>query len=190
MIRLAPLNHLLAQRSDLRALLSRHAGQSARIQVGLISLSFSIDGDGYLCDTARAPDAIVQISPLLLPRLALGDLQAAQSVRMEGDPALAADLARVLQQLDWDAEADLARLTGDVTANRIVNSLKHWFDSPGKMAGHFAEASAEYLQNEAAILASGAAQHAFAGDVDMLRDDLARIEQRLKNLEDGSVHQA
>jgi len=179
----AALNHLLAQRADRRAGLVRHAGRTARISVPPLRADFAIDAEGWLQPAEGEPEATITVAPALLPRLLLDDPSARRDVRLEGDAVLAADLAHLLQQLDWDAEADLARVLGDIPAHRIVSDMRRLFGDPRTAARELAETAVEYLQEEAAVLARRPSLERFLADVDAMRDDLARLEKRLSLLE-------
>lgn len=183
MIRRAVLNHLLAQRADLRALLARHAGRRGAIVVPPFTVAFMVNDAGLLDAVAGEAEATITIAPWLLPRLALGDAGAAREVRLDGDAALAADLAQVLQSLDWDAEHDLARLVGDIPAHRIATTARDWVGDPRAIARNVAETAAEYLQEEASVLATRPAVAHFNAEVDRLRDDAARLAKRIAVLE-------
>ncbi|WP_374348392.1 SCP2 domain-containing protein [Chitinimonas sp.] len=182
-IRLALLNHLLAQRADLRDTLAHHAGRSAQIAVPPLRLGFTVGADGLLESSKESPAASITIAPWLLPRLALGDAAAAREVRLDGDAALAADLARVLQALDWDAEHDLARLIGDIPAHRLAETARSLIGDPRVIARNLAETTVEFLQDEVPLLATQQAVAWFSAEVDTLRDDVARMQKRLDRLE-------
>jgi ubiquinone biosynthesis protein UbiJ len=179
----AALNHLLNQRADLRAELARHAGMVGRLSVFPFVLTFLVDGEGWLTETKESPHASVTIRPGLLPRLLLDDAAAKREVRLEGDAAFAADLARMLQALNWDAEADLARLMGDAVSHRVVSGSRELFGEPRAILREVAATVVEYLQEEATVLAARPSVERFYGEVDQVRDDLARIEKRLRLLE-------
>ncbi|MFC4160841.1 ubiquinone biosynthesis accessory factor UbiJ [Chitinimonas lacunae] len=183
MLRLAVLNHLLAQRADLRTELGRHHGRIGAVVVPPFRLVFTVGEDGLLTTADAAPDASVTVSPWLLPRLALDDPSAAREVRLDGHPGFAADLARILQSLDWDAEYDLARLIGDIPARRAADLARRWLIDPRTLLRQLAEAGGEYLQEEARLLATSVAIDHFNTEVDRLRDDTARLEKRLDLLE-------
>ncbi|QNM96237.1 ubiquinone biosynthesis accessory factor UbiJ [Chitinimonas koreensis] len=190
MLRLAVLNHLLAQRADLRAELARHAGQAACLAVPPFRLAFAVTTDGLLCEPSEAPATTLLVYPSLLPRLALRDPAAEREIVVEGDGALAATVGRVLQALDWDAEADLARLIGDIAAHRLAQTARQTLGSPRVVARNLAESAVEYLQEEARLLATGPGVRHFLGEVDRLRDDAARLEKRLQRLEQAGRAQA
>ena len=55
----------------------------------------------------------------LLARWAMGDRP---DVAVEGDPALAADLSWLAENLRWDVEEDLSRIVGDAPAHAIADA--------------------------------------------------------------------
>ncbi|WP_374538381.1 ubiquinone biosynthesis accessory factor UbiJ [Chitinimonas taiwanensis] len=183
MLRLALLNHLLHQRADLRAELQSCAGRTARLSIPPFRLNFQIGTDGFLLAGEGEPEASITIPPWLLPRLALHDPAAERELQIVGDTQLAATLGRVLQALDWDAEADLARLLGDIPAHRLAESARNLIGDPRHIARNLAESTAEYLQEEARLLVARPSVAHFVAEVDRLRDDAARLAKRLQRLE-------
>jgi len=185
MLRIALLNHLLAERTELRAELSRHAGRVASVAMPPFKLTFLIGRDGLLTSSRDQAAATLRIAPWLLPRLAMGDVSAQREVKLEGDAALAADLAKMLQALDWDAERDLALLTGDIAAHRIANMAQRLIGDPRVIVSNLAQTSTEYLQEEAGVLVATPSLNLFNSEVDELRDAVARLEKRLARLDAG-----
>ncbi|MGQ5522891.1 ubiquinone biosynthesis accessory factor UbiJ [Chitinimonas sp. PSY-7] len=181
----AVLNHLLLQRTDLRKELAHHAGQTARLTVPPFRLDFEVGSDGLLLAASKEPEASILIPPWLLPRLALRDPAAERSLQISGDAQLAGTLGRVLQALDWDAEADLARLLGDIPAHRLAETARNMVGDPRAIARNLAETTAEYLQEEARMLVARPSVDQFVNQVDTLRDDVARLTKRLAQLENG-----
>ncbi|MBV8656880.1 MAG: hypothetical protein JO142_03545 [Burkholderiales bacterium] len=179
----AVLNHLLAQREDLRADLARHAGRVGCVQVGITRSVLAIDPQGYLAASDASPEATIALSAFLLPRLLLNDPSARREVVLSGDATLAADLAHVLQQIDWDAEGDLARLIGDIPAHRLAESGRRLFGEPAATLRNLAETLTEFIQEEARLLVTRPSAERFLADVDDARDHLARLEARLIRLE-------
>lgn len=186
MLRIALLNHLLAERTELRAELSRHAGRVASIAMPPFKLTFLVGQDGLLASSREAPAATLRIAAWLLPRLAMGDVSAQREVKLEGDAAFAADLAKMLQALDWDAERDLARVTGDIAAHRIANTAQRLIGDPRVIVSNLAQTSTEYLQEEAGVLVTTPSLNLFNSEVDELRDAVARLEKRLLLLEEAA----
>jgi len=109
------LNHLLDQAPGAHARLQRHAGATARLQLGGVGLGFSIAEDGrLLADDSETPAVTLRLpADALLKSMHDGDA-ALREARIEGDAALAETLGQVLRGLRWDAAEDLSRLVGDV----------------------------------------------------------------------------
>ncbi|QDQ26466.1 sterol-binding protein [Chitinimonas arctica] len=179
MLHEAVLNHLLNQRADLRAELAVHAGSTVRLGVPPFRFDFQVGQDGLMLPGRAGPDATIDINPWLLPRLALHDPAAERELRISGDTQLAAAVGRVLQALDWDIEADMARVLGDISAHRLASLGRDLVGDPRLIARNLAETAAEYLREEAQLLATRPAVEHFNRAVDHLRDDVARLEKRI-----------
>lgn len=178
------LNHLLDQAPGAHARLQRHAGATARLQLGGVGLSFSIAEDGRL----RADDSETPAVTLRLPADALlkamhdGDA-ALRDARIEGDAALAETLGQVLRGLRWDAAEDLSRLVGDVAAERLVAGARGALSAGRDLGDRLLTSTGEYVADEANIVMRRAAITDFSNEVDVLRDDSARLQKRLEALE-------
>lgn len=178
------LNHLLDQAPGAHARLQRHAGATARLQLGGVSLSFSIAENGRL----RADDSETPAVTLRLPADALlkamhdGDA-ALRDARIEGDAALAETLGQVLRGLRWDAAEDLSRLVGDVAAERLVAGARGALSAGRDLGDRLLTSTGEYFADEANIVMRRAAITDFSNEVDVLRDDSARLQKRLEALE-------
>ncbi|MDD4929215.1 MAG: hypothetical protein PHP85_08065 [Gallionella sp.] len=176
------LNHLLAQNSWALTRLTRFAGKTARFEVAPFSFACTILPDGTLdtADDTTLADARCVIAPSLLPRLALHDELAYAQIQSDGDAALLSEIFFLSRNLDWDAAEDLSRVTGDIAAERIVQSVKG--QKLGASITGFAQAAAEYFTEERPLIAKPRQINAFMQQVDTLRDDLARLELRIKAL--------
>lgn len=177
------LNHLLDQAPGAHARLQRHAGATARLQLGGVGLSFSIAEDGRL----RADDSETPAVTLRLPADALlkamHDGAALRDARIEGDAALAETLGQVLRGLRWDAAEDLSRLVGDVAAERLVAGARGALSAGRDLGDRLLTSTGEYVADEANIVMRRAAITDFSNEVDVLRDDSARLQKRLEALE-------
>src|SRR5690625_4528293 len=78
--------------------------------------------------------------------------QFAEQLRIEGDVGLARTLADLAGQLRWDAEADLARFTGDVIAVRIMQTSQGLLQWIQRFAVHVRDNFSEYLGHESDML--------------------------------------
>lgn len=178
------LNHLLRQSPGATEALIRHAGASVRFDLTLAQVDFRIADDGYFSEgVVETPDAVIRPTAALVTRLPFFGREALRDADYSGDPALLATLDRVFRQLEWDVEADLAPLVGDIAAHRLhafgrdaLAGLAHTFSALGHNAG-------EYVVEEAEMMARGVDVARFNRDVDALADDAARLDARLRFLE-------
>jgi ubiquinone biosynthesis protein UbiJ len=178
------LNHLLKQNSWALQRLAPFAGKTARFDIAPFSFAYTILEDGSLrrADAAVEPDALCVIAPSLLPRLALHDEKAHNEIRSKGDAALLAEIFFLSRNLSWDAAEDLSGITGDIAAERIVQAAQTAQRQLRESAFNLSEAATEYFTEERPLLAKPQQISAFMQQVDMLRDDAARLEQRIGRL--------
>jgi len=128
------------------------------------------------------PDAHCVIPPSLLPRLMLHDEMAHSGIDASGEAALLAEIFYLSRNLQWDAADDLSRITGDIAAERIVQAARITRRRLREGALSLAQAAAEYWTEERPLLAKPQQVSDFMRQADTLRDDVARLEQRLKTL--------
>jgi ubiquinone biosynthesis protein UbiJ len=176
------LNHLLAQNTWALRRLARFAGKTARFDIAPLSFAYTILEDGSVRSADADADALCVIAPSLLPRLALHDEKAHAEIHTEGDPELLAEIFFLSRNLHWDAAEDLSGVTGDVLAERLVQAVHGARRQMRAAAENLSLAAAEYLTEERPLLAKPQQVSAFMQQVDMLRDDVARLEQRIDRL--------
>jgi ubiquinone biosynthesis protein UbiJ len=174
------LNHLLAQNSWAYERLIRFSGKTVRFDIAPFSLSCTVMPDGSVSTTDHTADAICVISPSLLPRLALNDALALADIKSSGDAALLAEIFYLSKYLRWDAAEDLSRITGDITAERIVQTVQN--QRIGTSLVNLAQATAEYWTEEHPLIAKPEQINTFIQQVDTLKDDLARLKLRVMRL--------
>ena len=178
------LNHLLTQNSWALPRLSRFAGKTARFDIAPFSFACAILQDGMLraADADSGADALCVIAPSLLPRLALHDENAHTEIHGEGDAELLKEIFFLSRNLNWDPAEDLSHVTGDIAAERIVQTMQSAHQQLHDAAMNFSRAAAEYLTEERPLLAKPLQVSAFMQEVDILRDDAARLELRIGRL--------
>lgn len=190
----ACINHLLEPAGWARDRLAPHAGKTLRFVVVPFDLALAIDEDGRVRAPASgpaqpadaspgAPDLTLRLSHFLLPRLLLGDEAAYQQVDTEGDTGLAADVQYLFRHLRWDVEDDLSRVFGDIAAHRLARAGRAALELPLQAGNSVAQMAAEYLKEENPTLAKREPVRQFVDSVDVLRDDLERLEKRIRRLE-------
>jgi ubiquinone biosynthesis protein UbiJ len=178
------LNHLLKQNSWALQRLSPFAGKTARFDIAPFSFAYTILEGGSLrrADATAEPDALCVLAPSLLPRLALLDEKAHSEIHSEGDAGLLAEIFFLSRNLRWDAAEDLSGVTGDIAAERIVQTAQSVQQQLHGSAVNLSRAATEYLTEERPLLAKPQQVSAFMQQVDALRDDVARLEQRIGRL--------
>ena len=181
---LAAINHLLGQAPWAREKLAPFAGHAAQIKLPPFEAAFLIGADG--CLSAPLPEAELEVSislPAATPLLALQGKEAVmRAARIEGSAEFAEALGFVVRNLRWDAEEDLSRIVGDIAAHRIVKDTTQFAAWQQQAAQNFAANLAEYFTEEQPLIARQADISTFSGDIDRLRDDVARLEKRLQRL--------
>jgi ubiquinone biosynthesis protein UbiJ len=105
-----------------------------------------------------------------------------RAARIEGSAEFAEALGFVIRNLRWDAEEDLSKIVGDIAAHRIVAGSREFAGWQQQAAQNFAANLAEYFTEEQPLIARQGDIAAFSGDIDRLRDDVARLEKRLQRL--------
>lgn len=179
------LNHLIDQSGWAAARLQPYSGQQLRLALGGLALDLGIADDGRFCAADPAGEISVSISlpTEALLTLASDPAKAMAQARLEGSAELAEAVGFVFRHLRWDAEEDLARLVGDIAAYRLVRTGQSALNWAKEIKERSLENASEYLAEEARLLVPAHAQQHFSRDLLTLRDDLARLEKRIKHLE-------
>lgn len=178
------LNHLLTQNSWALPRLARFAGKTVRFHLTPFNVAYTVLADGSVLGAGAevTADATCFIPPSLLPRLLAKDETAYGEIRSEGDGALLSEIFALSRQLHWDAAENLSPFTGDILAERIVRTLQSQQAQFRQGAQNLAETVAEYVSEERPLIAKPAQLAAFVEQVDTLRDDVARLAQRISRL--------
>jgi len=180
----APLNHLLRANGWARDSLKPYAGKTVCVRCLPFYTSLQIVDSGEVSPAAAGaiPDATLSVTPGLLLRMATRDDSAWRDIGIEGDTALAGAVHHLWRHLRWDAEEDLSRLFGDIAAHRMAGTA-HTFAQWARMSGeNLSRSFSEYWTEERPAVAAASDLSRFAADVDVLRDDLARLEKRVAQL--------
>lgn len=178
------LNHLLVAEGWALTRLKPFSGQHARFDIGPMSFGFSVSADGSLhpADSSIDPEVAIRL-PDDTPFRVLGDRSAIfQAARITGSADFAEALGFIARNLRWDAEADLARVIGDVPAHRFLReasaSLSRKRDAVKRLGANVSE----FIVDEEALVVRPRLLASYCSDVDQLRDDLARLEKRIARL--------
>jgi ubiquinone biosynthesis accessory factor UbiJ len=178
----APINHVLRAHTWARERLAPFAGRVACIDNPPFTVMMQVSTEGEVANAApdAVPDITIRLTPGLSLRLLARDTTVWNDIKAEGDAEFAAALNHIARNIRWDIEEDLSRVFGDIAAHRMVETgrkLDHW----GRQgADNLARSFAEYWTEERPLIASRADVEQFNRDVDVLRDDLARVEKRIE----------
>lgn len=177
----ASINHLLRGASWACEALVPHAGKTARVEVLPLTVSLTVLENGEVAAAAAEaiPSVTLRLTPGLLLRLAARDDNAWREVEVTGDTDFATAINHLVRHLRWDVEEDLSRFFGDVAAHRMAESgrsLRHWGE---QTAQHVGRSLAGYWTEEDPLIASSQEVAEFNRAIDLLRDDVARLEKRI-----------
>jgi ubiquinone biosynthesis protein UbiJ len=184
------LNRQIRVQTPARLLCESLNGTSAAIRVRNTSLvAYLLIDSGQVClagEYTLEPDVVISgtlVSLLQLAGSANEDLIRRGDLELTGDAHVATQLKKLLVLARPDAEEELSRLVGDVAAHGIgsvVRGIGKW----GRDArGVLRQNISEYLQEESRALPSRYEVERFRGRVELLRDDVARLEARIRRLE-------
>jgi ubiquinone biosynthesis protein UbiJ len=158
------------------ALEVRHLGKRFVLRPGRHGISLE-------SGTRVTADVTLIAAPSVFARIAAQGLDdvvyTPGELEIQGDALLAQRFARILGDLDIDWEELLAQQTGDIPArfiSRQVGAALSWAQETRQV---MKQNMAEYLVEEARIVASSREVDKFLGDVDNLRADINRLEARL-----------
>ena len=182
-------NRVLSDYPAARHRLSAHDGKVVAAQVGPAAMRMRVTADGEMELVGNAgtptPDADVSLTvPLsLLPRLVNKDESALAQIVFTGDSELAATLSDIARNVDWDVEADLSRVVGDVAAHRMVESAQRAHAWQTDASQRFTANVAEYLTEERQAFIATRELETLARQNETLRDDIARLDARVAKIQ-------
>jgi ubiquinone biosynthesis accessory factor UbiJ len=178
------LNHVLENEDWARDRLRAHAGQTVCIEGGPLAVSLTVDDGGMFCAAAEGEIATVAVefssdAPFRLLS-EHGDIFAA--AHLTGSATFAETLAFVFRNLRWDVEADLADIVGDIPARRIAQAAAAGLAWHRAAIARLGANLAEFATEESRLVVPARKLAEFGSAVDLMRDDLARLEKRIARL--------
>ena len=178
------INHILKTSPWALARLCGYSGAVVAIEGTPFPLRLKIQDAGFF--SVAEPDdlaAVVIVLPAdVLARFLTDRSSLFSSIKISGAADLAETLGFVFRNLEWDAEADLAGLVGDIPARRMALAGQGLTAGLCRSAERGLENIREYFVDELRVVASDEELVMFAEDVDVLRDDLSRLEKRIERL--------
>ena len=172
--------------------LSRLAGMTGKlIAVELRGVGITLymaphsGGIQLLREFDGSADAVISGTPMALARVGIGEersLLFAGEVEIRGDVTLGQRFESVLRELDIDWEEQLSHLVGDAAAHQVGNLVRDALQWGTRSVDTFGRDLTEYLQEESRQLPQRDEVNKFLAAVDVLRNDVERLEARVKRL--------
>ena len=103
-------------------------------------------------------------------------------IHISGDAELARQLQQITDKFDPDWDAPIIAALGDVIGFQVARGARKALNFAKESAASLANAGSEYLREESRDVISAAELDGFYDDVDQLRDQVARVEQRFSAL--------
>ncbi len=182
------INHVLSSEPWATGELARHAGKTILLKLPLGDLCFEITPAGLLAvsEASDTSSLVLELSAKALSELtgSTGSLreQAFKAVKITGDADLAQLLGRLVGQVRWEYEEDLARLVGDAPANFAVRQGKKFVSASKSAANDLLSNVVEYVSEERKILLNQRDFMAHKNELNELRDAVDRMEKRIQIL--------
>ena len=182
------INHVLSSEPWATGELARHAGKTILLKLPVGDLCFEITPAGLLAvsEASDTSSLVLELSAKALSELtgSTGSLreQAFKAVKITGDADLAQLLGRLVGQVRWEYEEDLARLVGDATANFAVRQGKKFVSASKSAASDLLSNVVEYVSEERKVLLNQRDFIAHKNELNELRDAVDRMEKRIQIL--------
>jgi len=183
------VNHVLASEPWALAELSPHVGKSICLNLPIGQMAVEITPQGKLSALNSADQAslVLEVSAQALSGLLAspGNLrdQAFKAVKISGDADLAQLIGRLVSQVRWEYEEDLAKWVGDAPANFAVQQAKTMVKAGQAATKDFLQNVVEYVSEERKILLNKRDFMIRKNELNELRDSVDRIEKRIALLE-------
>ncbi|MGH8665163.1 MAG: ubiquinone biosynthesis accessory factor UbiJ [Burkholderiales bacterium] len=180
----APINHVLRGESWALRRLAPFAGRTARFDVLPFSALVTVRDSGEIAAAASgaAADVHIRLTPAAAARILAGDQAAYDEVAVDGDDEFAQALQFVVRNARWDVEEDLSRVVGDTLAHRAVGAGRAVLQLQARAAASLARNLSDYWLEERPLIARRADVVNWVHEVDLLRDDVERLAQRIARL--------
>lgn len=179
------LNHLIQGEYWAQERLRAHSGAQVLIEGGgLLKLRLGLDERGlfHAAQEGVEPDVAITLAADTPARLLFDREKLFSTVKLGGSAEIAESLAFVLRNLEWDAEADLAGLVGDIPAHRMARFARSFSKAILDSISRATQNVAEYAVDESELLVLPYHIDDFGTAVNVLRDDVSRLEKRISRL--------
>jgi ubiquinone biosynthesis protein UbiJ len=186
----AMINRQISAKTPARELCAKLAGRVMAIRISdtALAIYLTAEDDQLLLSTEyeQDPDVVVSGTMIALTRMAgpAGEVGIRNGdVELSGDALVAQDFQSLLRYGRPDIEEELSGVVGDVAAHGIGSFIRNVGEWGREATETMHQNVGEYLQEESRTVPTRDEVAEFQGQVDKLRDDVARFEARLKAAE-------
>lgn len=189
-------NRLLALDPETLARLDGLSGKIIELDISVPALRFFVVpsrlGLRFLTESQVRPDVTLRAPLSTFAKLALvpradEDMATLRDLEITGDIELGTRFQRILRGLDIDWEELVSRVLGDVAAHKGANAVRAGIAWLTSAVDVLARDAGEFLQFERGALPARVEIDEYMRAVDVLRADVARLEQRIARLREGQA---
>ncbi len=184
----AVINRAIALDPESREQLADISGKVITIELDKLDRRLVMHIDEHrvrlLTDFSGKADATIRGTPTALAQMGLNKDKdpASSGVSFSGDPDLGQRFQQIIDRFEIDWEGELAKVTGDVIAHQAGSAARHLFDWLKQAGSSLEHTAADYIRYETRSAIGHDELEQFLSEVDTLRNDVARIEQRVNRL--------
>ncbi|MEC5385001.1 SCP2 sterol-binding domain-containing protein [Uliginosibacterium sp. H3] len=181
---LGPLNRLLKGEAWASDMLKPHAGKSAELSLGGVTLRMRVTDAGQVDALAgdAVPDVRIALPASALVSLQDGPDQLSKLATISGDAGFAETISVLLKHLRPDVGAALSPLMGDVLAARVESGLARANAGARQLARNLGANVVEYVRDEQGLVVQQDELAAWRGEMAAAQENLARLEARVARL--------
>ena len=183
------INRRIREKTPARALCEHLDGRTMALRVKDSSLTayLRVEEDALLLTSEYSgePDVVLTGTIVALARLAGSSGEAVireGGIDLNGDALVAQQFQKLLQLGRPDAEDELARLLGQGAAHGVGTMARNFHAWSRDARATMQQNVAEYLQEETRAVPGRHEIEAFQSDIELLRDEVARLEARVKRI--------
>ncbi len=161
-------------------------GRAVAVEIRELNLKFyMLSKDGHMLVKSDYDDKpVTTVSGTLPSMLRAGVIRDGipEGIRFDGDVELGQNFQRLLQEIDFDWEEQLARVVGDLAARQLGNVVRSMHGWGKRALDTLGMDIAEYLQEETGDLPRRDEVELFINGVDELRDAVERTAIRAEKI--------
>lgn len=177
------INHLIQQNPEHQTELAAFAGKVLTINIAGLKLTGEITGEGFLSAAQQEADTEITFHNSALQKILQSRQPGVGDISLDGDLILGMSVLPVLGSLRYRASDDLIRIFGESLAGSIGSRAADIGSGIKKIGRSIAEQISEFSREPESPVIDTATLAAWMEEVDRLRDDVARLNERLDRLE-------